>query len=109
MAKNPEPVALSTALESLRSELEAAWNAGHDRRIRFRVSEVTLTVAAVARAEGSGSAKVRWWLVEAGVSGTSGSESSQTLTLTLTPSLHEGGVDVPLDVFDREPEPEAGR
>jgi hypothetical protein len=42
-------VDLSSALEALRQELEASWLAGKDGRIRFNVSDVTLTVKVAAR------------------------------------------------------------
>ena len=42
---------LSTALEGLRQELEAAWSTAKGQRVRFRVSDVSLTVQAVASKE----------------------------------------------------------
>jgi hypothetical protein len=57
---------LSSALEGLREELEATWKKSADKTLRFRVDSVTLTLEAVARREEEGSAKLRWWLVEAG-------------------------------------------
>jgi hypothetical protein len=67
--------------------------------VRFRATEVTLTVETVARRDKDGSGKIRWWLVEAGAGVTSGSERTQTLVLTLTPQLYdESGRSVPLDV-----------
>ena len=80
---------LSTALEGLRRELEVAWEAGQGQRVRFRVSEVSLTVQAVAGRQRTGGAKVRWWLVEAGGEAERRSETTQTLTLALTPSVYE--------------------
>jgi hypothetical protein len=59
-------VGLSAALDALRDELESAWQASQGRRVRFRTSEVTLTVETVARLDKDGSGKIRWWLVEAG-------------------------------------------
>ena len=99
MAEVPELVGLATALEGLREDLETAWVKGAGRAVRFRVSEVTLTLQAVARREVEGSGKVRWWVVEAGGSGKAGSETTQTLTLTLTPGLYDDkGNAEPLDV-----------
>ncbi len=99
-------VGLAAALDALREELESAWQAGRGRRVRFRASEVTLTVETVARLDKDGSGKIRWWLVEAGAGVKSGSERTQTLVLTLTPLLYdEAGKAVPLDVDAAQPVP----
>jgi|SRR5215471_6468822 len=97
---------LSSALEGLREELETAWREGADKSLRFRVSSVTLTLEAVARREAEGSAKIRWWLVEAGGGGSAGTEKTQTLVLTLTPTLYDAqGNPGPLDVAGEQPQP----
>jgi hypothetical protein len=97
---------LSTALEGLRQELQVAWEAGQGQRVRFRVSEVSLTVEAVASRQRKGGAKVRWWLVEAGGEAGRSSETTQTLTLALTPSVYDDhGRAAPLDVFGEQPVP----
>jgi hypothetical protein len=97
---------LSAALEGLREELEAAWNAGHGRRVRFRVSDVTLTVQAAARGERDVGGKIRWWLVEAGGGAKRSDETTQTLVLSLTPGVYdEAGRSVPLDVYGPQSEP----
>jgi hypothetical protein len=99
-------VGLAAALEALRDELESAWQASQEHRVRFRASEVTLTVETVARLDKDGSGKIRWWLVEAGAGVTSGRERTQTLVLTLTPLLYdEAGKAVPLDVDAAQPVP----
>jgi hypothetical protein len=97
---------LSTALEGLRQELESAWKDGAGKALRFRVSNVTLTLEAVARRETDGSGKIRWWVVEAGGGVTAGNEKTQTLVLTLTPGLYDGqGNPKPLDVAGHQPQP----
>lgn len=94
-----ESVGLAAALEGLREDLETAWAEGADKAIRFRVSEITLTLEAVARREVEGGGKVRWWVVEAGGGGKVGSETTQTLVLKLTPGIYdEQGQSGPLDV-----------
>ena len=99
-------VGLAAALEGLRDELEAAWSASQDRKVRFRASGVTVTVETVARLDKDGSGKIRWWLVEAGGGVKSGSGRTQTLTLTLTPLLYdEAGNLVPLDIDAEQPVP----
>jgi len=105
MGDLPE-VGLAAALEALREELEQSWRESQDRRVRFRASEVTLTVETVARLDKDGSGKIRWWLVEAGGGAKSGSERTQTLMLTLTPLLYDQtGKPVPLDVEAAQPVP----
>ena len=97
---------LSSALEGLREDLEAAWEVGHGRRVRFRVSDVTLTVEAVARREREGGGKIRWWLVEAGGSAKRSGETTQTLVLSLTPSVYDdAGRALPLDVYGEQSAP----
>ena len=97
---------LSVALEGLRQALEAAWEKSQGKRVRFRVSDVSLTVQAVARKDREGGGKVRWWLVEAGGSAKSGVETTQTLVLSLSPSVYdEHGRPAPLDVFGEQPVP----
>jgi hypothetical protein len=101
-------VGLAAALEALRDELESAWHASQDRKVRFRASEVTVIVETVARLDKDGSGKIRWWLVEAGGGVKTGRERTQTLTLTLTltPLLYdEAGQLVPLDIDAEQPVP----
>lgn len=99
-------VDLSTALEALRDELESAWAASQGRAVRFRVSDVTLTVQVVAGHEASGGGKLRWFLFEAGAEGKMSRETTQTLVLTLTPGLYDkAGEPKPLDVDGIQPEP----
>lgn len=106
MAGSSELLGLSSALDGLREELESAWEKGAASAIRFRVSEVTLTLEAVARRDVEGSGKIRWWLIEAGGGVTAGKETTQTLVLTLTPGRYDAqGNLLPLDVAGVQPQP----
>lgn len=97
---------LATALEGLRQELQTAWEQSSGERVRFKVSDVSLTVEAVARRDVQGGAKVRWWLIEAGAEATRGSETTQTLQLKLEPKLYdEHGGSAPLDVAGEQAAP----
>jgi hypothetical protein len=97
-------VGLSEALEALRAELEDSWRKGRGSLVRFGVSEVTLTVQAVTGREKDGSLKLRWWLIEAGGGGKSTAETTQTLTLSLAPTLNEPGKEsAPLIVAGEQP------
>ena len=99
-------VGLANALEVLRSELEKAWEAGQDQRVRFRVSELTVTIQAVARREREAGGKVRWYLLEAGGGAKSAAEATQTLVLTLSPGVYdETGELLQLDVYGDQPQP----
>ena len=102
-------VGLAKALEALRQELDDAWreSQGRGKRVRFRASQITLTVQAVARTEKKTGGKLRWWVVEAGADRTTGREATQTLELTLTPQLFDddGKLVEPLDVSGQQPEP----
>jgi len=106
MTEEAGEIGISTALDALREELEEAWLASEGRSVRFRVSEVTLTVQAVVRRETEGGVKLRWWLIEAGGEARAARESTQTLVLTLTPGLYEEGRESgPLDVHGEESVP----
>lgn len=103
MSESSELLGLATALDGLREELELAWEKGAGKNIRFRVSDVTLTLEAVARRDVEGSGRVRWWLFEAGGGVTTGREATQKLVLTLTPMLYDRqGNSRPVDVSGRQ-------
>jgi hypothetical protein len=98
---------LGSALEALRNELESAWQSSQGKKVRFRVSEVKLTLETVARTDKDGSGKIRWYVVEAGGGVKSGNERTQTLALTLSPLRYDGqGEATPLDVAGRQPTPD---
>lgn len=97
---------LSAALEGLREELAAAWAAGQGSSVRFRVNEVKVTLETVAARSKELGGKIRWWVVEAGGGGKAETETTQTLVLTLTPSLYDDeGNAGPLDVAAEQAEP----
>jgi Trypsin-co-occurring domain 2 len=99
-------IELSSALETLRDELEVAWAQSQGRRVRFQVPHVTLTVQVTARRENKVGGKVRWWLVEGGADHGSARENIQTMVLELSPEFHgEGGEAGPLEVGGDQPEP----
>ncbi|MDR2565556.1 MAG: hypothetical protein LBC97_05755 [Bifidobacteriaceae bacterium] len=84
MSKN-SGIELAAAIDGLRRELEAAAEAGKARDLRFEVQAVELELQVAATTAGSGSAGVKWWLIEAGVEGSHEVASTQTVRLTLTP------------------------
>jgi hypothetical protein len=94
-------VGLSGALEALRSELQEAWSASQGQRVRFRASEVTITLETALRLDKEASGGVRWYVVQAGGGVRSGTESTQTVVLSLVPHFYdENGNPAPLDVAD---------
>jgi hypothetical protein len=106
MADGVGLVDLSSALEALRSELEEAWAAGQGRRVGFRVSDVTLTIQAVAQRDKQAGGKLRWWVLEAGGEARTSTETTQSIVLTLTPLLRDDAGDAaPLDVSDEQLSP----
>jgi hypothetical protein len=106
MPESSDLMGLSAALDGLREELEAAWEQGAGKALRFRVSNVALTLEVVARRETEGSGKIRWWLIEAGGGVTAGEETTQTLVLTLTPGVYDAQGNLkPLDVAGDQPRP----
>ncbi|WP_328736543.1 trypco2 family protein [Streptomyces bobili] len=97
---------LAQALEALRDELQSALQSGEGKRVRFRASEVTLTMETVARLDKEGSGKIRWYVLEAGAAVKSGTEHTQTLTLSLAPILYDKeGRQTPLDVAGEQSVP----
>jgi Trypsin-co-occurring domain 2 len=106
--KSDPGVPVADAIELLRDELEAALKKGADRPVQFGVSDVRLTVSVVAAKSGEAGGKIRWWVVEAGGSGTWSREVTQTLTLTLHPErVSPDGTRSPLQVGAIDTEPQA--
>jgi hypothetical protein len=106
MVASEPGLGLSVALEGLREELQAAWDSGQGKAVRFRVSEVTLTLEAVVSRSAEGGGKIRWWVIEAGGGAKTGTEATQTLVLTLTPGFYDDqGNRSPLDVAGDQIEP----
>jgi hypothetical protein len=97
---------LSSALEALRNELDAAWQSSQGHRVRFRASQVTLTLETVIRSDKDASAGFHWYVLQAGGGVKSGTQFTQTVVLTLTPGLYdEHGNASPLDVADDQLQP----
>jgi hypothetical protein len=113
MGSSDDPgIPVADAIELLRDELEAALRKGDGRPVQFGIPDVTLTVSVVAGKSKDAVGKIRWWVVEAGGSGTWSREVTQTLVLTLHPQrVRPNGTREPLAVGaeDREASaPDAG-
>jgi hypothetical protein len=100
MANSDDPgIPVADAIELLRDELEEALQKGAGRSVQFGVSDVTLTINLVVSKSKDAVGKIRWWVIEAGGSGTWSREVTQTLVLTLHPErVRPDGTRVPLDV-----------
>jgi Trypsin-co-occurring domain 2 len=107
MTQNDERgIPLSEAIETLRSELQRAWEDGAGQRIQFGVSEMSLTISLVAAKQRDASGKVRWWVIEGGVTSGNSSQATQTLTLTLNPLVVDhAGKAAPMQIAGTQAEP----
>jgi hypothetical protein len=101
-----EGLGLAQALEALRDELELAWRSGQGRAVRFKASEVTLTLTTVARFDKDGSGRIRWYVIDVGGRVSSRNERKNTLTLTMKPEhVDAAGRSTPLAVSGLESDP----
>ena len=76
---------LAEVIESLRAELDEAATAGAGKRVQFNVGAVDLEFQVEVAREGGAEAKVRFWVVEAGVDGRVSTASTQTVKIHLEP------------------------
>ena len=76
---------LAEVIESLRAELDEAAAEGAGKRVQFNVGAVDLEFQVEVSREGGASAKVRFWIVEAGVDARISSASTQIVKIHLEP------------------------
>jgi hypothetical protein len=93
-----EPIAFADFVGALRAQLKLARGA-RDPDLPIEVGPVTVEFTLLTRQEGEGKAGIKFWVVDAGVSGKVGRESTQKVTMQLTP-LDPAGE--PLRVRDEE-------
>ena len=86
---DPGWVGLTEAIEALRAALVAAWWDGRQRRVRFKVEPVELTLQVGVTRAGKGSAGVRWHVLALGGERSRESASTQTIRLRLAPVLFD--------------------
>ena len=89
MADEPAGLPLADFIEALRVELRAAALA-KDPQLQFNVGPVNVEFTLMTHHEGGGKAGIRFWVVEAGASASRASESTQKVTLVLTPVTASG-------------------
>jgi hypothetical protein len=80
---------LADFIAALRSELRTAALT-KDPELQFNVGPVTVELTLMSHHEGSGKAGIRFWVVEAGASAAMTNESTQKVTLSLTPVTSSG-------------------
>lgn len=85
-----EMVPLADFVAALRDEIRQ-MDAGADEQSPIELGPVTVEFTLLTRHEGAAGAKVKFWVVEAGVEGKVTGESTQKVTLELHP-LQPGGV-----------------
>ena len=102
MAKDLPRLRLADFIDALRTELRAAA-LQKDPQLQFNVGPVTIQFTMMTHYEGEGKAGVRFWVVEAGASATVANESTQQLTLTLTPVTASGEAWQVADEVDQQP------
>lgn len=76
-------IGLARAIEELRTELDAAQEAGAGAQLRFEIVEAELELQLELRKEGTGEGKLSFGVATAGGSGTSGSTQTHRLVLSL--------------------------
>jgi len=89
MTDQPVRLSLADFIEALRAELRAAAMT-KDPQLQFNVGPVTVEFTLMTHHEGGGKAGVRFWVVEAGASAAVANESTQKVTLALTPVTASG-------------------
>ncbi len=92
-------VELADFVAALRDQIRIA-QAGADPGLPIEVGPITLEFTVTTRREGEGKAGVKFWVVDAGVSGKLGHEATQKVTMQLTPRAPDG--QGPARIRDRE-------
>lgn len=82
-------VNLSAAIAALRRDLAAAWWDGQNKRVRFKVEPVELTVEVGVTKKGTGQAGVKWHILTIGGERSRKNATTQTLNLKLTPVFYD--------------------
>jgi hypothetical protein len=84
-------VDLSDAIAALRRDLSNAWWDGRNKRVRFKVEPVELTVQVGVTRTGKGQAGVKWHILALGGERSRENTATQTLRLRLAPVFYDDG------------------
>ena len=82
-------VELAEFVDALRDQIKIA-QADADPGLPIEVGPIMLEFTVTTRREGAGKAGVKFWVVDAGVSGKRGKESTQKVTMQLIPHAPDG-------------------
>jgi Trypsin-co-occurring domain 2 len=80
---------LSDAIEALRNALARAWYDGRQRRVRFKIEPIELTIQVGVTKTGKGSAGIVWHVLTLGGERSREAATTQTLKLRLAPLLFD--------------------
>jgi Trypsin-co-occurring domain 2 len=83
-------IELSELISALRWEVQAALAKGEGETLRFEAGPVELEVTVSVERAGSGTGKIRFWVLEAGTDGKLAHTTTQRIMLTLQPKLASG-------------------
>jgi hypothetical protein len=76
---------LASVIRQLRAELNEALDDAEGERLRFELGPVELSLTVTIGREAAPGAKIRFWVVEAGMDAKISRESAQEIRLVLTP------------------------
>lgn len=82
-------VELAEFVDALRDQIRIAQR-GADPALPIEVGPITLEFTLTTRQEGEGKAGIKFWVVDAGVSGKLGREATQKVTMQLVPLAPDG-------------------
>lgn len=91
MSEDAHEVPLADFIGALRDQLREAQR-DKDPGLPIEVGRVMVEFTVLTRKEGEGKAGIRFWVVEAGVSGKGIAESTQRVSMELFPLSPAGGV-----------------
>lgn len=78
-------IELSAVLDELRAELNRGRASAANESLQFEIGPIILDVTLTVTREAKGSGKINIWVLEFGGEGGASSQSTQRLTVTLTP------------------------
>lgn len=76
---------LASVVRQLRSELNEAMGEAEGERVRFELGPVELSLTVTVGREAAPSARIRFWVIEAGADAKISREAVQDIKLVLTP------------------------
>lgn len=89
---------MAEAIEALREELTTAMHANGPHEVNFPIENIEISINIAIARSGDADARVSFWVIEAGSSGSWSKEEIQTITLTLgRPVNRYGG---PIEVHE---------